>query len=63
MAKKCEICGKGPMFGHNVSHANNKTNRRFNPNLKKLRVITKGSIKTKKVCTRCLKADKVTKAV
>ena len=33
MAKRCEICGKGPQFGNNVSHANNKTRRRFLPNL------------------------------
>lgn len=33
MAKKCQITGKGPMSGHNVSHANNKTKRRFLPNL------------------------------
>jgi len=35
MSKKCELTGKIPMKGHNVSHANNKTNRRFLPNLKK----------------------------
>lgn len=63
MSKKCDICGKGPMFGHNVSHANNKTNRRFNPNLKNMRVVIQGSITTKKVCTRCLKGGKVTKAI
>jgi large subunit ribosomal protein L28 len=33
MAKKCPITGKAPMSGHNVSHANNKTKRRFLPNL------------------------------
>lgn len=33
MAKKCPITGKGPMVGNNVSHANNKTKRRFLPNL------------------------------
>ncbi len=33
MAKKCPITGKGPMSGHNVSHANNKTKRRYLPNL------------------------------
>jgi large subunit ribosomal protein L28 len=36
MSKKCELTGKIPMKGHNVSHANNKTKRRFLPNLKKL---------------------------
>ena len=37
MSKKCELTGKIPMKGHNVSHANNKTKRRFLPNLKKVR--------------------------
>ena len=37
MAKKCELTGKIPLKGHNVSHANNKTKRRFLPNLKKVR--------------------------
>ena len=36
MSKKCELTGKIPMKGHNVSHANNKTKRRFLPNLKKI---------------------------
>ena len=47
------------MFGNNVSHAKNTTRRRWNPNLKKLRVLFKGSVKTMKVCTRCLKSSKV----
>jgi large subunit ribosomal protein L28 len=50
------------MFGNNVSHAKNRTRRRWNPNLKKLKVIVKGSVKNMKVCTRCLKAGKVLKA-
>jgi large subunit ribosomal protein L28 len=64
MAKRCDVCGKGPQFGNNVSHANNKTRRRFNPNLQSIRVVapTGGAIR-KKVCTRCLKAGKVVKAV
>ena len=50
------------MYGNNVSHANNKTRRRWEPNLKKLRVVYQGAIRTMKVCTRCLKGGKVTKA-
>ena len=38
MAKRCEVCGKGPQFGNNVSHANNRTPRRFDPNLQSIRV-------------------------
>ena len=37
MSKKCELTGKIPMKGHNVSHANNKTKRKFLPNLKKVK--------------------------
>ena len=37
MPKKCELTGKNPLKGHNVSHANNKTKRRFLPNLKKVK--------------------------
>ena len=37
MTKKCELTGKNPMKGHNVSHANNKTKRKFNPSIKKIR--------------------------
>ena len=36
MARRCDLTGKEPQFGHNVSHANNRTNRRFNPNLQKV---------------------------
>ena len=63
MAKKCEICDKGPQFGNNVSHANNKTRRRWNPNLKKIWGLYKGALRSMKVCTRCLKAGKIVKVV
>lgn len=41
MSKKCELTGKIPLKGHNVSHANNKTKRRFLPNLKKVKFTSK----------------------
>jgi large subunit ribosomal protein L28 len=64
MAKRCDVCGKGPQFGNNVSHANNKTRRRFNPNLQSIRVqLPNGGNGRKKVCTRCIKGGKVIKAV
>ena len=63
MSKVCEICGKKPSFGHNVSHAHNITNRRWNPNLQTVRAVVKGVAKRIKVCTSCLKAGKVTKRV
>ena len=37
MSRRCELTGKGPMVGNNVSHANNKTKRRFLPNLTRCR--------------------------
>ncbi len=64
MAKRCDVCGKGPQFGNNVSHANNKTRRRFNPNLQSIRVQQPaGGNSRMKVCTRCIKGGKVIKAV
>ena len=62
MSKRCEVCGKGPQFGHLVSHANNRTNRRFNPNLQAVRALISGRPQRLRVCTRCLKAGKVVKA-
>lgn len=61
MARRCEICGKGPRSGNNVSHANNKTRRRWLPNLQKVRANVNGSARTVRLCTRCLKAGKVEK--
>ena len=63
MAKVCEICGKKPLAGNNVSHANNTTKRRFMPNLQKVRAQVNGVPKRISVCTSCLKAGKVIKAV
>ncbi len=40
MSRVCELTGKGPMSGHNVSHANNKTKRRFLPNLNEVSLIS-----------------------
>ena len=62
MAKRCDVCGKGPQFGHKVSHANNRTNRRFDPNLQAVRALISGRAQRVRVCTRCLKAGKIVKA-
>ncbi|MFP4446524.1 MAG: 50S ribosomal protein L28 [Desulfosudaceae bacterium] len=62
MSKQCEICGKKPMVGNNVSHAHNVTKRRFNPNLQKVRAVHNGRVKKIYVCTRCIKSGFVIKA-
>jgi large subunit ribosomal protein L28 len=62
MAWKCDICGKRPLVGNNVSHANNKTKRRTLPNLQKVRAVVDGRTQRVLACTRCIKAGKVTKA-
>ena len=62
MAKRCEVCNKGPVVGRNVSHAHNVTPRRFEPNLQRVRAMVNGGIKRLRVCTRCLRSGKVTKA-
>jgi len=62
MAKVCEICGKGPATGNNVSHAHNKTRRRWLPNLKPVRMVTaNGGVKRARVCTRCIRSGSVVK--
>ncbi|HHO76236.1 MAG TPA: 50S ribosomal protein L28 [Deltaproteobacteria bacterium] len=61
MARKCDICGKGPQTGNNVSHAMNKTKRVWLPNLQKVRVITSEGARRVKVCTQCIKSGKIIK--
>jgi large subunit ribosomal protein L28 len=62
MAKVCEKCGKKPQSGNNVSHANNKSKRRFVPNLKEVRAVKpSGEVCTMTVCTRCLRSGTVVK--
>ncbi len=63
MAKRCAITGKSAMSGNNVSHANNKTKRRWLPNLQSVRINMNGETKRMKVCTKCIKAGKFEKAV
>lgn len=63
MSKMCEICGKKPGFGNNVSHANNTTKRRWYPNLQRVRALVDGKPRRLSVCTSCLRAGKVMKNV
>lgn len=63
MAKFCDICGKGPGSGHNVSKSGVKVKRRWLPNLHKIKARLGDSVKTIKICSKCLKAQKVVKVV
>jgi large subunit ribosomal protein L28 len=62
MAKICHVCAKGPAFGNSRSHSMVATRRRFEPNLQRVRIDDQGTPRRVYVCTRCLKAGKVTKA-
>ena len=62
MSRICEICGKKPLTGNNVSHAHNITKRRFNPNLQRVRAVLNGRTKKIMVCTSCIKSGHVIKA-
>lgn len=59
---KCEICGKGAQFGHNVSHSKRATRRRFDPNVQRVRLVIEGKARRVWVCTRCLRAMSAGKA-
>jgi large subunit ribosomal protein L28 len=64
MSMQCDICGKKPRTGNNVSHANNKSKRLFKPNLQEVRAqAPNGEIKKISVCTRCLRSGAVVKPV
>jgi large subunit ribosomal protein L28 len=52
---KCEMCGKGPQFGHNVSHSKRATKRQFDPNIQRVRVTIDGKTRRVRICTRCLR--------
>ena len=62
MAKQCTVCGKKPTVGFHISHANNKTKRRFKPNLQRVKAqLPDGKVKRIDVCTRCLRSGEVVK--
>ena len=63
MSKVCEICGKHPVSGHNVSHSHKVTNRVFRPNIQKVTIRdSKGAVRKANVCTSCMKAGLVERA-
>ena len=63
MGKFCQVCEKGLMVGHNVSHSNRKTSRAWAPNVQKVRVMVDGRPTHLNVCTRCLRSGYVQRAL
>jgi large subunit ribosomal protein L28 len=62
MARICDVCGKGRMMGHRISHAHNVSTREWRPNLRVVHALVNGRSMRLKVCTRCLRSGKVVKA-
>ena len=63
MARRCDICGKGPLVGNTVSHANNKNKRVLQPNLQSISIVLDGRKQKALVCTRCIRSGHAVKAV
>lgn len=63
MPKVCEICGKGPLFGHSVSHSHKASKKKWKPNLQHIKARTNSGVRRIWVCTRCLRSGRVTKAL
>ena len=61
MSKACDICGKKPMVGYSVSHAHNKTKKRWNPNLQTVRCVVDGQTARIRACTSCIRSGRVVK--
>jgi large subunit ribosomal protein L28 len=59
MSLECEVCGKKPSYGNTISHAHNVRRRRWNPNLRRMKVLVKGVQKHVRVCTACIRAGRV----
>jgi large subunit ribosomal protein L28 len=62
MAAVCDVCGKSPSFGMNVSHSHRRTKRRWSPNIQRVRAVVNGGTRRIDVCTSCIRAGKVEKA-
>ncbi len=58
MAMKCDNCSKGIMYGHKVSHAKNRSNRTWKPNLHNKTVVVMGRKVNAKLCTKCIRLFK-----
>ncbi len=62
MARVCDVCGKGPQSGNNISHAHNVTKRRWSVNLRPVRARVNGATRKLRVCTSCIRSGKVQQA-
>ncbi len=63
MGRVCDVCGKGTLYGNQVSHSHKKTKKSWKVNLVSLKALIDGSIKKIRICTRCLRSGKVQKVV
>jgi len=63
VARSCQVCGKGPVYGNKISHAHNVSSRVWYPNVQKVRVVVGRTRRRMKVCTRCLRSGAIVKAV
>ena len=63
MSRQCFTCGKRPEIGNKVSHSMHHTKRKWLPNLQSVNILVEGKKRKKYICTKCLKAGKVKKAV
>ena len=63
MATKCEICGKTQVAGNAVSHSNRHTRRVWKPNIQRIRIVENGAVRRAHVCTKCIKSNRVTRAI
>jgi large subunit ribosomal protein L28 len=61
VAANCDVCGKGPGFGNNISHSHRRTSRRWNPNIQRVRAVVSGTPKRVNACTSCIKAGKISR--
>jgi len=62
MAKFCEVCGKGTISGHSITHSDRKIKRTWKPNVRTITVMEDGRALRKTVCTRCIRAGKIQRA-
>ena len=60
---KCAVCGKGTVFGIQVSHSHRRSNRTWKPNIRKVKAIVDGQTKKINVCTKCIRSEKVIRAI